>query len=88
MEACGGAHFRGREIGKLGPEVRLIPPASVKPFAKARPVLAPPPETPLKARNFAAGLGLMPRQHSTRGKQRLGATTKWTSDPSDGGTNS
>jgi transposase len=27
MEACGGAHFRGREIGKLGHEVRLIPPA-------------------------------------------------------------
>ncbi|SFF30553.1 Transposase, partial [Sulfitobacter brevis] len=27
MEACGGAHFWGREIGKLGHEVRLIPPA-------------------------------------------------------------
>jgi transposase len=25
MEACGGAHFWGREIGKLGHEVRLIP---------------------------------------------------------------
>ncbi|SNT71514.1 hypothetical protein SAMN05444959_10222 [Paracoccus seriniphilus] len=25
MEACGGAHFWGREIGKLGYEVRLIP---------------------------------------------------------------
>jgi hypothetical protein len=24
MEACGGAHFWGREIGKLGHEVRLI----------------------------------------------------------------
>jgi transposase len=34
MEACGGAHFRGREIGKLGHEVRLIPPACVKPFLK------------------------------------------------------
>ncbi len=30
MEACGGAHFWGREIGRLGHEVRLIPPAYVK----------------------------------------------------------
>ena len=26
MEACGGAHFWGREIGKLGHDVRLILP--------------------------------------------------------------
>ena len=34
MEACGGAHFWGRELVKLGQEVRLIPPAYVKPFVK------------------------------------------------------
>jgi transposase len=34
MEACGGAHFWGREIGKLGHKVRLIPPAYVQPFVK------------------------------------------------------
>jgi transposase len=34
MEACGGAHFWGREISKLGHSVRLIPPAYVKPFVK------------------------------------------------------
>ncbi len=34
VEACGGAHYWGREIGKLGHEVRLIPPAYVKPFVR------------------------------------------------------
>ena len=34
IEACGGAHFWGREIGTLGHEVRLIPPAYVKPFVQ------------------------------------------------------
>ncbi len=34
MEACANAHFWGRTIGDLGHEVRLIPPAYVKPFVK------------------------------------------------------
>src|SRR5215211_8861975 len=34
MEACGSAHYWGREITKLGHTVRLIPPAYVKPFVK------------------------------------------------------
>jgi transposase len=34
MEACGGAHYWGREIGKLGHEVKLIAPKYVKPFVK------------------------------------------------------
>ena len=34
MEACGSAHFWAREISKLGHQVRLIPPAYVKPFVK------------------------------------------------------
>lgn len=34
MEACGGAHYWAREIGKRGHTVRLIPPKYVKPFVK------------------------------------------------------
>jgi transposase len=34
MEACGGAHYWAREIGKAGHTVRLIPAAYVKPFVK------------------------------------------------------
>jgi transposase len=34
LEACGGAHHWGRELMALGHEVRLIPPAYVKPFVK------------------------------------------------------
>lgn len=34
MEACATAHDWGREIGKLGHEVKLIPPIYVKPFVK------------------------------------------------------
>jgi transposase len=34
LEACGGAHHWGRELEALGHEVRLIPPAYVKPFVK------------------------------------------------------
>jgi transposase len=34
MEACGGAHHWARELTQLGHEVKLIPPAYVKPFVK------------------------------------------------------
>ena len=34
LEACGGAHHWARQLSKLGQEVRLIPPAYVKPFVK------------------------------------------------------
>lgn len=45
-------------------------------IATALVALAPPPEMFRRGRDFAAWLGLVPRQHSTGGKQRLGATTK------------
>lgn len=34
MEACGSAHYWARELGKLGHEVKLMPPAYVKPYVK------------------------------------------------------
>ncbi len=81
------AHLEA-EIGKLNAEIarrakendvarRLMTVPGIGPLiATAIAVLAPPPDTFRKARNFAAWLGLVPRQHSTGGKQRLGATTK------------
>lgn len=34
METCASAHYWGREIGAPGHQVRLMPPADVKPYVK------------------------------------------------------
>jgi transposase len=34
LEACGGAHHWARQLTQLGHQVRLIPPAYVKPFVR------------------------------------------------------
>ncbi len=34
MEACATAHYWARELGALGHDIRLVPPAYVKPFVK------------------------------------------------------
>jgi len=44
--------------------------------AAAMKAFAPPPETFTKGRDFAAWLGLTPRQHSSGGKERLGKMSK------------
>jgi transposase len=34
MEACGSGHYWARQVGALGHQVRLLPPAHVKPYVK------------------------------------------------------
>lgn len=34
MEACASAQYRGRAVGRLGHEVKLMPPVYVKPYVK------------------------------------------------------
>lgn len=45
-------------------------------IATAIEALAPPPETFRSGRDFAAWIGLTPRQKSTGGKERLGRTSR------------
>ena len=56
---------------------RLMTSPGIGPItATAIAALAPPPATFAKGRDFAAWVGLTPRQHSTGGKQKLGAISR------------
>ena len=84
MEACGSAHHWGRELIKLGHEVRLIPPAYVKPYvvrnktdardaaaiceAGSRPMMR---RVPVKTIEAQAGRALQ-RAHDLLVRQRTG----------------
>jgi transposase len=61
IEACASAHHWARELGALGHKVRLMPASYVKPYVK---------------RQKAAWIGLVPKQNSSGGKERLGGITK------------
>lgn len=88
MEACGSAHYWARELIKIGHDVKLIAPQYVRPFVKrqkndaadaeaiAVEAFAPPMDCFRRGRDFAAWLGLVPRQFSSGGKQRLGRVSK------------
>ena len=61
--------------GAMTPRLKTIP--GVGPLtALAVETFAPPMETFKSGRDFAAWLGIVPRQHSTGGKQRLGKISK------------
>jgi transposase len=70
-----------REIAKRAREDetarRLMTIPGIGPItATALTALAPPPESFARGRDFAAWLGLVPRQHSSGGKQKLGAISR------------
>jgi len=81
MEACASAHYWAREIAtraKADPAAkRLMTIPGIGPVvATALVALAPPASTFRRGRDFAAWLGLTPKQHSSGGKERLGRTSK------------
>src|SRR5215217_3042535 len=65
-----------REIAQRAKEDETVRRLMTIPGIGAITALAPPPETFRKGRDFAAWVGLTPLQHSTGGKQKLGATSK------------
>jgi transposase len=68
LEACATAHYWARELQAVGHEVRLIATAIASTVVEASGFRS--------GREFAAWLGLVPRQHSTGGKARLGGISK------------
>ena len=85
VEALEAVHARVRGLdrqiearAKASPLARrLMTVPGVGPIlATAMVALAPPPSTFRRGRDFAAWVGLTPRQHSSGGKERLGRTTK------------
>jgi transposase len=58
-EACASAHFWARQIGALGHEVRLLPPAHVKPYQAAEAPDRMVTVTTLKAESIRAGIAIL-----------------------------
>lgn len=68
MEACASAHYWGREIGALGHEVRLMPPAYMKPYVKRGKAMS-------TKRACASDVNRVSLRHSSR-KRPLKPSTK------------
>lgn len=71
MEACSTSHFWGRTLSSMEYSVRLIPAQHVKAFISEVDAVQF-----SNGRELSAWCGLVPRQHSSGGKQRLSSVTK------------
>ena len=78
IEACGASHHWARILRSFGHEVKthlaLIGRAKLMGWHKAD--KTPAPELFRSGRQFAAWIGLTPKDHSTAGKVRLGVITR------------
>src|SRR5262249_7306980 len=82
MEACSGAHYIGRQLAALGHDVRLIP-AQVMTVPGVGPIVSSAVVAAIgngagftQGREFAAWLGLVPKQESTGDRTILGKISK------------
>jgi len=71
MEAYATAHYWAREIGKLGHEVRLLPPAYVKPFVKRQKNDAADAEAIVEATSRPSMRFVTPKTESQQGRSML-----------------
>ena len=94
MEACGSAHYWGREIAALGHEVRLVPPIYVKPFVKThkndsadaeaiseaaqRPTMHFTTASPGSSTSSPSPVGTVPTPSSSSGSQGRGCSSSMT----------
>ena len=77
MEACVGAHHLSRRLKALGHDTRLMSVPGIGPIISSAMVAAiGSGEVFTKGRDFAAWLGLVPRQMSTGGRTILGRISK------------
>jgi len=74
IEACASSHHWSRELQALGHTVRC--PGAGPMLATALVASVADPRTSRSGRNFSAWIGLVPKQHSSGGKERLGSISK------------
>ena len=85
MEACGGAHHWARTFQKLGHEVRIMPPAYVKPYVKRNKNDGRPDErNPGESAHATTGVGSAMGKADSRYRQIGKADHSWRRDRRSG----